>query len=377
MSQIIGSPARYIQGAGTARELGEYAAQFADHALVIIGPNSAPLFDEILPDTFTADKCACTEAIFTGECSKSEIERLCREAKEKGCGVVVGIGGGKVLDTAKAVAHYLHLPVIVMPTAASSDAPCSSLSVIYTDDHQFEEYLYLPANPDLVIVDTQIVASAPVRLLASGMGDALATYFEARACKASNADNCLGGKTTLAAMGIAKLCYDTLIADGTHALLAASAGAVTPAVERIIEANTYLSGVGFESGGLSVAHAVHNGLTCLPGTHKMLHGEKVAFGVLTMLVLEGADEEEIQEVVMFCIAMGLPVTFEELGVPDVTAEELMKVAELAASPDDTAHNEPFTVTADTILNALVGADAVGTYLSGADEVHDSCCDHEH
>lgn len=380
MTKIIGSPVRYTQGAGAAYELGKYAAKFADRALAIVGSNTAPVFDDILPEAFTpATECACEEVIFGGECSKSEIDRLCEEAKSRSCGVIIGIGGGKVLDTAKAVAFYSGLPVIVVPSAASSDAPCSSLSVIYTDDHVFEEYLYLPSNPDLVVVDTKIVAAAPIRLMASGMGDALATYFEARACDRSNSLNCLGGHVTLAAMGIAKLCYDTLLADGVNALLAAQAGAVTPSVERVIEANTYLSGVGFESGGLSAAHAIHNGLTVLPGTHRMLHGEKVAFGVIAMLVLEGADEEELDTVVNFCIAMGLPVTFEQLGIPDVTADELMEVAKRAADPDDTAGNMTVTVTPDTIFNALIGADAIGQYMSGEGDEHghEGCCGHEH
>lgn len=150
-----------------------------------------------------------------------------------------------------------------MPTIASTDAPCSALSVIYSDEGVFEKYLFLPANPNMVLVDTTIVAAAPVRLLVAGMGDALATYFEARACEASGATNCVGGKTTLAAMGLARLCYDTLLEDGVKAKLAVENGVCTKAVEHVIEANTYLSGLGFESGGLAAG-------TCwgmaLPGT---------------------------------------------------------------------------------------------------------------
>lgn len=378
MANVIGSPVRYAQGSGVSLELGRYAAQFAERALIIIGSHTAPIFDSILPDAFADSKCEFEEEIFCGECCKSEIDRLVQAAQDKKCGVIIGIGGGKVLDTAKAVAYYAKKPVIIMPTAASSDAPCSALSVIYTEDHIFEEYLYLPANPDLVLVDTQIVARAPVRLLVAGMGDALATYFEARACQRSNSLNCIGGHVTTTAMSIAKLCFDTLIADGMHALLAADAGAATPAVERIIEANTYMSGVGFESGGLAAAHAIHNGLTVLPGTHKMLHGEKVAFGLLAMLVLEGAPEEEIEQIVSFCVALGLPVTFAELGIPNVSADDLMKVAYRAAASDDTAHNMPVTVTPDTIFTALVGANAIGSYFSGEDEEeYGGCCGHGH
>ena len=176
-----------------------------------------------------------------------------------------------------------------MPTIASTDAPCSALSVIYSDQGVFERYLFLPANPNMVLVDTAVVSAAPVRLLVAGMGDALATYFEARACEASGATNCVGGRTTLAAMGLARLCYDTLMENGVKAKLAVEQKVCTKAVEHVIEANTYLSGLGFESGGLAGAHAIHNGLTAIPETHKMYHGEKVAFGTLVQLVLENGD----------------------------------------------------------------------------------------
>ena len=82
-------------------------------------------------------------------------------------------------------------------------------------------------TPNLVLVDTDVVSAAPARLLVSGMGDALATYFEARACQASGATNCVGGKVTLAAMQLARLCYETLLADGLKAKLAVQRKACT------------------------------------------------------------------------------------------------------------------------------------------------------
>ena len=127
--------------------------------------------------------------------------------KKNTCNLVIGIGGGKIFDTAKAVAHYEKTAVLICPTIASTDAPCSALSVIYTDEGVFEEYLFLPANPNLVLMDTDIIAKSPVRLTVAGMGDALATYFEARACEQSDAVSCAGGKVTGAAMALAKLCF--------------------------------------------------------------------------------------------------------------------------------------------------------------------------
>ena len=252
---------------------------------------------------------------------------------------------------------------MICPTIASTDAPCSALSVIYTDEGVFEEYLFLPANPNLVLMDTDIIAASPTRLTVAGMGDALATYFEARACVTKGAGTCAGGLSTEAAYALAKLCFDSLMAEGVKAKIALDAGACTTAVEKIIEANTLLSGIGFESCGLAGAHAIHNGLTVLPECHHMYHGEKVAFGTLAQLVLENVPADELEEIIGFCIEVGLPVTLKGLGLEEVTDEKIMAVAEAACAENDTLHNMPFEVTAKSVAAAIKAADAYGRYFT--------------
>ena len=359
MSSIFISPSRYVQGAGEMNNLGNYAEKLGKKALCLISKGGYSRQGAQIEESFRETSAEVAFEMFNGECSKNEINRVGAIVQEKGCDVIIGVGGGKIFDTAKAVAHYAGAPVIVCPTIASTDAPCSALSVIYSDDGVFEEYFFMPANPNLVLMDTEIIAKSPVRMTVSGMGDAMATYFEARACAASGATSCAGGKTGLAAQGIAKLCYDTLIAEGVKAKLAIEAGACTPSVEKIIEANTLLSGIGFESGGLAGAHAIHDGLTVLPECHHMQHGEKVNFGTLTQLVLENVSEEEISDILDWMTAVGLPVTFEELGITDTSREHLMPAAEAACAENDTMHNMPFEVTPESVYNAMLAADAYG------------------
>lgn len=290
----------------------------------------------------------------------AEIKRIVNEIHEKNCGVIIGIGGGKTLDTAKAAAFYAKLPVIIAPSLASTDAPCSALSVIYTEEGAFESYLILRNNPDVVLVDTAIIAQSPVRMLVAGMGDALATYYEARACFASGKATTAGGRSSLSALAIARACRDSLFKNGLRAKLAAEAKAVSSALDDIVETNTYMSGVGFESGGLAAAHAIHNGLTVLPQTHSAMHGEKVAFGLLAQLALENAPQEEFNEVLSFCRAIGLPTNLAALGLKDASDEELKKVAEASCAAGETIHNMPFAVTPPAVFAAIKVADKLGS-----------------
>lgn len=362
MARIFISPSKYVQGPGELTRFGEYAKAYGDHALVVISEGGLRRSGDVITASLEAAGVAHTYDNFNGECSQAEIDRLVEVFRASGADFVVGVGGGKIFDTAKAVAAAVDVPVVIVPTIAATDAPCSALSVIYTDDGQFKEYQFFKQNPNLVLMDTDVISKSPVRLTVSGMGDALATYFEARACKRSDATTCAGGHVTEAAMALARLCYETLIADGLKAKLALEAGACTESVEKVIEANTLLSGLGFESAGLAGAHAIHNGMTAMPETHAFYHGEKVAFGTLTQLVLENA--EELYEVLDFCVEVGLPVTFAQLGVEDASWERVLEVARLACAPTDTLGNMPFEVTPEKVASAMLAADAYGRAALG-------------
>ena len=362
MANTIISPNRYVQGRGELKNLPEHAKKLGKKLFVIISASGLKRVRDLLEKSFENTGMELVFEEFQGECCETEIKRLGSRFQENKCDLVVGVGGGKIHDSAKAAAYYQGAPVVIIPTIASTDAPCSALSVIYSETGVFERYLFLNSNPDLVLVDTDIIAAAPSRLLVSGMGDALATYFEARAVAASGALSCAGGKPTKGALALAKLCYETLLEDGVKAKLAVEAGACTQAVENIIEANTYLSGIGFESGGLAGADAIHNGLTVIKDCHHLYHGEKVAFGTLTQLVLENAGQKLLEEVIGFCMDVGLPTTFAELGMARPDKDLLMEAADRACSPDDTLVNMPFEVTPAMVYAAMVGADALGRYF---------------
>ncbi len=362
MQRILISPSKFIQGKNVIHQLTTILKEYGSKALLVSSDVDLQYVSADIDIAQEACAFPLVKTSFKGECSKKEISRLQTLAIDSNCDVIIGLGGGKSLDTAKAIAHHENLPVIIVPTIASTDAPCSSLAVIYTEEGAFEEYIYFKSNPNLVLVDSQVIANAPVRFLVSGMGDALSTFFEARACERSNANNIPGGKSTKLAIAAAKLCYETLLEDSVKAKAACEAKVVTKALENIIEANILLSGLGFESSGLAAAHAVHNGLTALEETHHCYHGEKVAFGVIVHLILENAPQEELETVLDYCHLVGLPTTLKALGVTSVTEEKIMAVSKLACAEGESIHNMPFEVTPDDVYAAICTANILGEVL---------------
>ena len=355
MAKALCAPGTYLQGKGEMGRLATYAGTLDAHrAYLIVSPFNARTYHDLIVGSFEETAIEHTISVFGGECSQAEIDR--HGSALEGADIVFGIGGGKTLDTAKAVAHFAGLPVIIVPTAASTDAPTSRLSVIYHEDGSFDRYLPLPKNPDMVVIDTDVIAHAPARFLMAGIGDALATYYEAAACQRSNAITMSGHRSTLGGMALAKLCYQTLRDYGSQAIAACENHVVTPALDAIIEANVYLSGVGADNVNCAAAHSFYNGLTALGG-HSAPHGCCVAFGTLVQLTLEGATKEEFYDVQGFCREVGLPTTLAELGV--MTDEQIHVIAENACVEGETIHNLAGDVTPDELYAAIVATNALG------------------
>lgn len=360
MSRILKSPSKYVQGDGVLLNFDKYLDGIGSRLFIIISTSGLKRIKPIVDQCFDGKEFSAVYEIFSGECTREEVDRLVRLAKAENCTAIAGIGGGKILDTAKAVAHYSELTMIIVPTVASTDSPCSSLSILYKENGEFDSYLFLAKCPDMVLVDTGVIAKAPSNLLVAGMGDALATYFEARACRNSGKNNQVAGKPTRTATELASLCWKYLREDGLKAKIAVDNGVCTEAVENIVEVNTYLSSVGFESGGLGAAHAIQKGFTHIPELHHVYHGEKVAFCTIAQLIMENAPKCELYEVIEFCESVGLPITFKDMGYEKIDLEKVKKASEVACLPNSTIHNMPFEVAPNMVYSALLIANAIGT-----------------
>lgn len=357
MIEEFGSPSSYIQGKGVLFKSDKYLKNLGKKPLLLTGATVYKIVGQKFEKYLRDNGYDVTRVQFNGESSTNEVDRVTEIGKKNNVSVIYGLGGGKAVDTAKAIADNLNLPVVIMPTLASNDAPCSRLSVIYTDDGSFDHYRFYNQNPNLVLVDSQVIANGPVRMLISGIADALATNVEAVAVAQANADTMLGEKQTLVGSAIGHKCEETLFNYSYLAVADGKAHVVTKALENIIEANTLMSGLGFESGGLSGAHAIHDGLTTLEATHDLTHGEKVAYGTLTQLMLEGADKVRYNKYFEFILSLGLPTTLNDLHLENATDGELLKAGEAACSENDTIGRLPFKVTPDDVAQAFRAVDA--------------------
>ena len=362
-TRAFGSPLRYVQGQGEFARLPLYTAPYGNACVIIDGF----LYQDLnarLEKAYAESDAKFVSISFNGECCEEEVERIGKIARENGAAVIVGAGGGKTMDTAKICADEMGLPVIIAPSSASTDAPVSEIAVVYKPDGEYIGSRKMKKNADLVLVDTEIIVKAPRRLFVAGMGDALATWLEAQACECSDSPNYIGSgmRRCKAGMAIAKASWDILFEDGEKALMALDSGVVTEAFENVVEANTLLSGLGFLNTGLATAHGIHSGLTVLPETHKYLHGEKVAFGIVCQMVLENTPAETVDKVMRFMVAIGLPVTLADLGVA-AERDKVLAIAEKTAN-GPLIHQEPFAVTTERVYGAIIAADALGRKYKG-------------
>ncbi len=353
-------PGRYVQGPGALAQAGHFTAPLGKRALIVWDKVVEGIISERLFAGLKESGVEPIPFVFSGECSASQLELGMAKAKAENADVVIGAGGGKAIDLAKAVAFKAGLKMVSLPTVASNDAPTSSCTVYYTDEGVIAGYDVWAGNPDMVLVDSEVIVNAPPRWFATGIGDALATWFEAQAASKAYTPAFCGGVPTMTALALARLCYDTLMEYGVDAMRDVENKVVTPAVEKVIEANVLLSGIGWESGGLATAHTLGNNLTILECTHPYSHGEKVAFGVATQLCLDPEiDPAERLEVFDFMIEVGLPVTFAGLGMDKLTDAELRAAANELAGEGAFLHNHAFKITGYDLYCAMKAADALG------------------
>ena len=364
LPRVFIAPQRYIQGQGVLDGMGRYLSLLpAKRVAVLTSARGSRNEGVRLVEGLASAGLEHTTRIFGGECSLEEITSHADALESERIDCLVAAGGGKCIDAGKAVAFRLGVPVVIAPTLASNDAPCSAVSIIYSPEGVSTGIEFYSSNPAIVVVDTGIVAEAPERYLVAGLGDAMATWYEARVCMLNeSAVTTIGARPTIASSAIGEACAQTLFEHGSAAAAAVLANTVDESLEAVVEANTLMSGLGFESGGLAAAHSVAQSLTSIPIVEaNYLHGELVAIGTLAQLLMESRPDEAAR-VAEFFATVGLPIHLGQISLESTDERALDTIIEgTLASPF--IGNMPQPLTTETVRAAILDANKLGLHIA--------------
>lgn len=349
------APAKVLRGCQIFTQATDAIARLGSRPLIVGGKSTLSL----VPLEQQKLHFAC--ASYAPDCSEASLKALRKAAKEHKADVIIGVGGGKALDTAKLVAHQLQLPVVTIPTSAATCAAWTALSNVYSDAGAFLYDVALDKCPDLLILDYDLIKTAPQRTLVAGIGDAIAKWYEASVSSGHSEQTLIIG-----AVQQARVLRDILFQKSAAALKTPGSEAWREVVDATVLLAGVIGGIGGAQCRTVAAHAVHNGLTHISkhsSQHNSIHGEKVAYGILVQLRLEEMIPGNLlagtarQQLLQFYAEIGLPCSLNDLGLGNITLGELQTAAEIALSPNSDIHRLPFKVAVEQLMAAMVSTTA--------------------
>lgn len=348
------APARVLRGESCLVDSGKEIAKLGSRPLVVCGNRTLEVIECNLKSILDREKLIGQFANYSPDCAESSLLRLKDIVKSHKADFIIGVGGGKSLDTSKLLAHQCNLPIVVIPTSGATCAAWTALSNIYSEAGAFQYDVSLANCPELLILDYGLIRTAPQRTLVAGIGDAIAKWYEASVSSGESTATLL-----VSAVQQARILRDILFQKSAIALENSQSDEWREVVDATVLLAGVIGGIGGADCRTVAAHAVHNGLTHLTESHDILHGEKVAYGILVQLRLE----EMIQgnklasssrnQLLKFYTQIGLPKTLEDLGLADVSLAKLRHAAAIATRPNSDIHRLPFAVSPEQLLAAMV------------------------
>ncbi|MCA7012421.1 iron-containing alcohol dehydrogenase family protein [Dickeya dadantii] len=361
MMQQVFFPSTVLRGAGVSQQLGAICARLGSRVLVAGGHQALAATQTLIIEQLRQAGVTLTAVEWSGEqCSVSQIERLSARVRETGSDLLLAVGGGKALDTGKAVAFQCGIPVVTLPTIAATCAAVTPLSVRYHDDGHFHDLHHLPVAPAAVVIDSALLARAPLRWLAAGLGDTLAKWYEFRAI--DKGDN--GSGFTASSRANSEICFRLIEQYGAEACRAVTDGQHNDALDQVLDAIFLFAGLTslMASGAHAAAsHALYEGFTVCDKTREFGHGLLVGFGNLCLLALEQRSDEELLAAIRLAQACAVPLTLAAI-CPNLSAEELTTIVRASVDAPDMA-NMPFAVTEQRVHQAIHRVEALATSMA--------------
>lgn len=360
---LLIAPTQVLRGDKCLSNSGKAIARLGKCPLVVAGERTLEIIKPNLQPVLSQSGLKADYASYSPDCAESSLVILKEKVALDQADLIIGVGGGKALDTAKLLAHQCQVPIVTIPTSAATCAAWTALSNVYSIEGAFQYDVGLNSCPDLLILDYSLIRTAPKHTLVAGIGDAIAKWYEASVSSGNSS-----ATLTIAAVQQARILRDILFQKSANAL----ENPKSDDWREVVDATVLLAGVIGGLGGANcrtvAAHAVHNGLTHIKAAHGALHGEKVAYGILVQLRLEemiqgnqlsNAAKEQLLE---FYTAIGLPKTLEDLGLGNVSLAQLRQAAEIACNPNSDIHRLPFSVSPEQLMAAMVST-TVAQYTS--------------
>ena len=350
------APAKVIRGSNISSEAVDAISRLGNRPLIVAGHRTLDVAQNYL-ELLESREFDFVKTSYTPDCSESSLEILRNKAQDHEADLIIGIGGGKSLDTAKLLAHQLQIPVVTIPTSAATCAAWTALSNVYSDEGAFLYDVALDNCPDLLILDYGLIQTAPQSTIIAGIGDAIAKWYEASVSSGDSEQTLI-----IAAVQQARVLRDILLQKSVCALQSPGSEAWREVVDATVLLAGVIGGIGGAQCRTVAAHAVHNGLTHICGRGS-IHGEKVAYGILVQLRLEEMLQGNQlaaaarQQLVKFYAEIGLPQKLDDLGLGNITLQQLQKAAQFALQPNSDIHRLPFKVALEQLMAAMVSTTA--------------------
>lgn len=356
------APARVLRGDNCLNNSGGEIARLGSRPLIVGGSQTLNLVRPILELLATA-KLDCQTANYSPDCAESSLLRLRAAVKHHRADLIIGVGGGKALDTAKLLAHQCSLPIVTVPTSGATCAAWTALSNVYSEAGAFQYDVTLNRCPELLILDYSLIRTAPRRTLVAGIGDAIAKWYEASVSSGNSTATLL-----ISAVQQARILRDILLQKSAIALEQPESDEWREVVDATVLLAGVIGGIGGADCRTVAAHAVHNGLTHLLEAHDILHGEKVAYGILVQLRLEEMVQgnqlaaSARKQLLQFYSEIGLPKNLEDLGLAEISLARLRQVTAISTEPQSDIHRLPFTISPEQLAAAMVSTTVDATAI---------------
>ena len=353
-SPLAIAPARVLRGENCLANSAQEIAALGVRPLVVGGNQTLGIIESWLKPIIDSANLTSQTASYAPDCTESSLARLKEAVELHQADVIIGVGGGKALDLAKLLAHQCSLPIVTIPTSGATCAAWTALSNVYSEAGAFQYDVTLNRCPDLLILDYGLIRTAPQRTLVAGIGDAIAKWYEASVSSGQSSATLL-----ISAVQQARILRDILLQKSAIALENSDSDAWREVVDATVLLAGVIGGIGGADCRTVAAHAVHNGLTHLLEAHDVLHGEKVAYGILVQLRLEEMLQgnqlaaSARKQLLQFYGDIGLPKSLEDLGLGTITLAQLRQVTAIATQPQSDIHRLPFAVSSEQLAAAMI------------------------